>query len=99
MSGGRRHLSQTLEAETAYAVPLGKPERRRGLLVVLLQRPPLFVDDDLALLSLLCEQANLALEQWELLEAQAQALRRELAEAPHRLDADRCAGPTRWGSV
>jgi PAS domain S-box-containing protein len=86
---GSQQLTLALEAELVYAAPLGTAERRRGLLVVLMQRRPLFVDDDLGLLALLCEQANLALEQWELLKAQEEALRRELVEAATAAERER----------
>jgi PAS domain S-box-containing protein len=86
---GSQALARALEAEMIYVVPLGTHERRRGLLVALLPRPPLFADDDLALLALLGEEAEQALEQWTLLEAQAEALRRELAAAAAAAERER----------
>jgi len=63
-------LARTLEAHSLIAVPIATVDRAWGLLVVLLQRTPLFPNDDMDLLALFAEQSALALEQLELLNEQ-----------------------------
>jgi signal transduction histidine kinase/DNA-binding response OmpR family regulator len=56
-------------AQCALVVPIAANRRCYGVLIVFLERGPLFVEDELPLLSLLAEQAALAIEASELLEA------------------------------
>ncbi len=56
-------------AQCALVVPLAANRRCYGVLIVFLERGPLFVEDELPLLSLLAEQAALAIEASELMEA------------------------------
>jgi signal transduction histidine kinase len=65
-----RRLAGILEAHSLIAVPIRTADRVWGLLVVLLQRAPLFPNDDMALLTLFTEQSALTLEQWELFNQQ-----------------------------
>lgn len=79
-------LAAIVGAEALCAVPISTLERRWGLLVVLLQRRPLFPEDDLELMRLLSEQAALALDQQALLDEQ-QALVQNLRERSSQLEA------------
>jgi PAS domain S-box-containing protein len=65
-----------VNADALYAVPLLSGERAWGLLLVCLRRGPLFVEDDLDLLTLLAEQTANVLEATELV-----ARHRTLVEA------------------
>ncbi len=71
LSPAGRQLLDAVGGDALCAVPLATPERAWGLLIVLLQRRPLFPDDDLELLRLFAEQAALTLDQNALLNEQA----------------------------
>ena len=63
-----RALGEALHARGALLAPLVAGEHRYGLFVVFVSRASLFVNDDLAVLSVLAEQAALALEGGTLVE-------------------------------
>lgn len=75
-----------LGAHAAHAVPIATPEHRRGLLLVLLHRVPLFAKEHLELLVLMAEQAALILEHAGLVDEQ-RALVRRLEAANQELEA------------
>jgi signal transduction histidine kinase len=87
-----QRLAKILEAHSLIAVPIGTVDRAWGLLVVLMQRVPLFPNDDMDLLALFAEQSALALEQLELLNEQKtllneqQTLVQELQERTTQLE-------------
>ena len=63
-------LATEAGATVLLAVPIRTAERAWGLLITLMQRPPVFPQDDLSLLELYSEQTALALEQNHLLDEQ-----------------------------
>ncbi len=63
-------LADKAGASVLVAVPIQTAERAWGVLITLMQRPPVFPQDDLALLALYTEQTALALEQLHLLDEQ-----------------------------
>ena len=81
-----RHLLDAVGAQALCAVPLSASERHWGLLVALLQRRPLFPDDDLELMRLFSEQAAGTLDQKALLDEQ-DALIQNLRDQTVRLEA------------
>jgi signal transduction histidine kinase len=81
-----KKLAQPLGAEALYAIPIVLDRVSWGILVVLLQRSPLFADDDIELLALFAEQTALALEQWRLLHEQTELVGR-LREQTSRMEA------------
>ena len=70
MSPEGLQLATEAGASALLAVPIQTAERSWGLLITLMQRPPVFPQDDLALLELYTEQTALALEQNHLLDEQ-----------------------------
>jgi signal transduction histidine kinase len=72
-------------ATASLAVPIITPERSWGLLVVFLRRSPLFVSDDLDLLSLFGEQVALTLDYAALL-AEQRTLIEQLRERTDELE-------------
>jgi signal transduction histidine kinase len=73
-------------AEALLVVPIATAERAWGLLLVFLNRGPLFATDDLNLLTLLTEQSAIALHGATLLEEQ-QTLVRQLHQRTGQLEA------------
>lgn len=65
MEADERDLVERIGAGALIAVPVSSTERRRGVLVVLLDRVPLFPDADLQLLEEICRQAARALDNIE----------------------------------
>jgi len=70
LSAEGQRLATDAGASVLLAVPIQTAERAWGVLITLLQRPPVFPQDDLALLALYTEQTALALEQLHLLDEQ-----------------------------
>ena len=75
-----------IRAGALLVVPIATAERAWGLLLVFLNRGPLFATDDLNLLRLLTEQSAIALDSATLLEEQ-QALVRQLHQRTAQLEA------------
>jgi signal transduction histidine kinase len=57
-----RNVSQRFGVNTLMAAPITAGEKRIGVLAVYAQRPSIFVEDDLALVQLLADQAAVILE-------------------------------------
>lgn len=74
------------EMKGAYILPIATQERDWGLLLVFLSRLPLFAQDDLSLLSLLCEQTATALGYVDMLASQEKLIDR-LRRYNERLEA------------
>src|SRR6266540_3795035 len=79
-------LTAAIGAGALLVVPIATAERAWGLLVVFLNRGPLFAADDLNLLALLTEQSAIALDNAALLEEQ-QTLVRRLHQRTAQLEA------------
>jgi signal transduction histidine kinase len=75
-----------IDAGALLVVPIATAERAWGLLLVFLNRGPLFATDDLNLLTLLTEQSAIALDSATLLEEQ-QALVSQLHQRTAQLEA------------
>jgi signal transduction histidine kinase len=86
MSPAGQKLVNAVDGHALCAVPIATAERAWGLLIVLLQRRPLFPDDDLDLLRLFAEQAGLTLDKKALLNQQ-DALIEHLRERTAQLEA------------
>lgn len=74
------------EVKGVYIVPIATQERAWGLLLVFLSRLPIFAQDDLSLLSLLCEQTATALGYVHMLASQERMIDR-LRRYNERLEA------------
>ncbi|MEP7359217.1 MAG: histidine kinase dimerization/phospho-acceptor domain-containing protein, partial [Anaerolineales bacterium] len=84
-----RRLADFVGADALVVVPVQTAERAWGVLITMMQRPPVFPQDDVALLQLYTEQTALALEQAHLLDEQRALvdhlrLRGEQLEAANR---------------
>ncbi|MGQ0602129.1 MAG: sensor histidine kinase [Anaerolineales bacterium] len=69
-----RRMAATLDTRAVLAAPIATVEHKWGVLIVLLQRGPLFPNDDMDLLMLFTEQSALALDQTALLNEQKRLL-------------------------
>lgn len=66
----RLQLAPALHLESVFVVPIRSAEREWGLLLIVLRRVPLFLQDDTMMLALLTEQCALALENVSLVNTQ-----------------------------
>jgi signal transduction histidine kinase len=80
-----RNVSQRFGVNTLMAAPITAGEKRIGVLTVYAQRPSIFVEDDLALVQLLADQAAVILESRGLID---EAARVRATEEATRLKED-----------